>query len=193
MQDLITAIQMQSYKIKIYEPFARFLEADLDEYEFTLSLLDIVRFAGHACPAMVGAFLIAQRATKELFPETNTCIRGQIAIDIPTAMTQGATGPISNVFSMIFGSWSDSGFAGLQGKFARRGLLRYNVASVLPGAFRFTHLETGASVDISYNPSPAGGTQNVDQLSFQNIWRLRITEIIKNADKYLSVNHIHSR
>ena len=54
----ITPEQMQALTVKVYEPFAEFLGAMEDEVHFELSLLDVVRFAGHACPSMVGAFLV---------------------------------------------------------------------------------------------------------------------------------------
>ncbi|GIL16860.1 MAG: hypothetical protein BroJett040_06110 [Oligoflexia bacterium] len=184
------AIHVEDLKkrtIQIHEPFAEFLMADQDEYQFTISLLDVVRFAGHACPSMVGAFLISQRAIRELFPETNICIRGQVAIEIPSSTTQGATGPISNVFSMIFGSWEKSGFGGLQGHFVRRGLLSYESPNVPPGVYRFRNLQTGKHVDISYDPSKATVPAEANQLPFQKMWRYKIAAILKNPDQFVRV------
>lgn len=179
--------ELASFKVKIYEPFAEFLLADQDEYQFTISLLDVVRFSGHACPSMIGAFLISQRAIKELFPETNTCIRGQVAIEIPTAVSQGATGPISNVFSMIFGAWSESGFGGLQGQFVRRGLLRYESQNIRSGVFRFRNLKTGVHVDLAYDPSKTLLPADLNKSPFQNIWRIKITTILQNPNDYIKV------
>lgn len=73
---------LKSLSIDIHEPFAEFLMAGHDEYIFKISLLDVIHFAGHACPSIVGAFLVSQKAVRELFPETNICIRGQVAIEI---------------------------------------------------------------------------------------------------------------
>lgn len=182
---IITPERLSEFKIKVYEPFARFLMAESDEYEFSISLLDVVRFAGHACPAMVGAFLISQRAIKELFAETNTCIRGQIAIEIPTAVDQGATGPISNVFSMIFGAWEKSGFGGLQGKFVRRNLLKYDSAHIPPGTFRFHNIQSGKFVDIAYDPSKIEVLADPETTPFQNIWRMKIKTILQNPDQFI--------
>lgn len=185
MEEFIQAKDLAEFKIKIYEPFAKFLMADQDEYEFSISLLDVVRFAGHACPSMVGAFLIAQRATKELFPEANICIRGQVGIEIPNSVTQGATGPISNVFSMIFGAWEKSGFGGLQGQFVRRSLLKYDSSSISSGTFRFTNLTTGNSVDISYDPSRVQIPNELASFTFQKIWRYKIATILENPNEYI--------
>lgn len=189
----ITSEEFEKIKIAINEPFAEFLMADQDEHKFHISLLDVVRFAGHACPSMVGAFLISQKAIKELFPETNVCIRGLVAIEIPSAVSQGATGPISNVFSMIFGAWERSGFGGLQGQFVRRGLLNYEVQGVSPGSFRFHNLKTGHSVDISYDPSKAQAPDEVGSLPFQKVWRHKIATILENPNDYINSKSVNSK
>lgn len=188
---LMTSNDFEKITVAINEPFAEFLLGDQDEHQFNISLLDVVRFAGHACPAMIGAFLISKKAIKELFPDTNVCIRGQVAIEIPTPVAQGATGPISNVFSMIFGAWDQSGFGGLQGQFIRRGLLKYDAANVEPGTFRFHNLNSKRSIDVSYNPSKVQIPDEVVGLPFQNIWRYKITAILKNPDDYLSARFIN--
>lgn len=175
----------KNHKVSVFEPFSAFLQGSEEESQFQISLLDVVRFAGHACPSIVGAFLISQRAIKELFPVTETCVRGEIAIDIPTGPTQGATGPISNVFSFIFGAWSDTGFGGLQGQFARRGLIRYSVPGIPPGCFRFKNLKTGAQVDITYNPSLAV-VEVRDGEAFQQQWQRKIKAILEKPEAVLS-------
>lgn len=184
---ILTAEELNSLKIRVHEPFAEFLMADKPEYDFTISLLDVVRFAGHACPSMIGAFLISQRAVKELFPETNTCIRGQVAIELPTPIDQGPSGPISNVFSMIFGAWERSGFGGLQGRFVRRNLLKYDSRAVPKGTYRFHNLQTGKHVDIAYDPSKAEVAADPAATPFQKIWRLKIRTILRNPEQFVHV------
>jgi hypothetical protein len=188
----VSSKEFESFTIKVHEPFAEFLMADEDEYAYEISLLDVVHFAGHACPAMVGAFLICQRATKELFPETNICVRGQVSIEIPTSVTHGATGPISNVFSMIFGAWDKSGFGGLQGQFVRRGLLKYDSQLVSPGTFRFRNLKTGDIVDVSYDPSTVKVPDEVASLPFQKVWRYKIATILKSPADYIQSHRANS-
>jgi hypothetical protein len=183
----IHAKELSQITVNIYEPFAEFLLADPDEYRFTISLLDVVRFAGHACPSMIGAFLISQRAIAELFPETNTCVRGQVGIEIPAPVTQGPTGPISNVFSMIFGSWEKSGFGGLQGKFVRRGLLKYEASNIPLGTYRFHNLISKVWVDITYDPTKVPLDDDHSKISFQDQWRRKITTIIRNPASYVFV------
>lgn len=186
----LSSADMAEQKILVHEPFAEFLEAETDEIRFSISLLDIVRFAGHACPAMVGAFLISKKAVEDLFPSDKTLFRGSIFVEMPNPVEAGATGPISNVFSYIFGSWDKSGFGGLQGQFTRRNLLKYAVPN-LDGAYRFTHLGTRQSVLIKYNPSLVAGPPDSDHLSFQKIWRYKISEIVNHPEKYISAELTH--
>lgn len=186
----LSSQEMQKLVINIKEPFAQFLEADKEEFEFQISLLDVVRFAGHACPAMIGAFLISQRAIAELYPESLTLVRGDIKIEINAPVELGATGPISNVFSMIFGAWEKSGFGGLQGNFKRRDLLSYNVKDVPFGNYRFTRIQTGKSIVIAYNASLANIKGEADAATFQEMWRVKIKNIIEDADRVLTVSSI---
>nr|BFD62077.1 hypothetical protein BdHM001_07580 [Bdellovibrio sp. HM001] len=188
---MMTAEDMKQLKIPVHEPFAHFLKADPEEHAFPISLLDVVRFAGHACPSMVGAFVISQRAVRELFPETGVLVRGQVSVELGSSVDRGATGPISNVFSMIFGAWEKSGFGGIQGNFVRRGLLSYQVPDPSPGTYRFTHLGTGKKVEIFYDSSTVDLKGDLSDLSFQEIWRMKIRRIVLEADKVLSVRIIH--
>lgn len=181
MNPKISIDDLKNHRIAVREPFAEFLQGGPEEKAFDLSLLDVVRFAGHACPSMVGAFLVSQRAIKELFPDTGVCVRGEVRIDIPTSADQGATGPIANVFGLIFGAWGITGFGGLNGQFARRGLLRFGASSVLPGTYRFHNDRTGAGVDISYDPTAAPFEAD-PSMPFQEQWRHRIKAILDHAD-----------
>lgn len=181
----VTPQILERHSIRVYEPFSDFLTGGDEEKNFEITLLDVVRFAGHACPSMVGAFLIAKRAVSELFPE-DVCVRGEISVDIPFPATAGATGPIANVFSFITGAWGETGFGGLRGEFKRRDLLKFGSSSVPEGAFRFTRLSTGKSVDIFYKP----GSVNValdPSLPFQIQWRQRIFAILNDPAACISV------
>lgn len=184
---MMTAEEMKQSQILVHEPFAEFLSADKEEYSFPISLLDVVRFAGHACPSMVGAFVISQRAVQELFPDTGVLIRGQVAVELGSSVDRGATGPISNVFSMIFGAWDKSGFGGIQGNFVRRGLLSYDVSDLLPGTYRFRHLETGKTIEIFYDSSQVDLKGDLSGHSFQEIWRMKIRRVVVESSKVLTV------
>lgn len=171
----------RNYKISLYEPFAKFLHGNLDEYKFEISLMDVIHLAGHACPAMVGAFLMASRAIEELYPESGTGIRGEIAVDIAASPTQGATGPISNVFSYITGAWADTGFGGLNGRFQRRGLLCFESPSAPRGGYRFTRISTGDAVDLFYDPQKVPLDFDPSE-PFQIQWRKRVKAVLGSPE-----------
>lgn len=186
-ENVITAEFLETFKISVFEPFSDFLMGSEREKSFQISLLDIVRFAGHACPSMVGAFLISQAAIENLYPDTKVGIRGQIEIDIPGSATQGATGPMANVFSYITGAWADSGFGGFQGgDYKRRNLLRFDSAVSPSGAFRFTRRDTGASVDVIYQ-SRSIQIEVDPAMPFQLQWRHKIKAILENSDQVIKV------
>lgn len=177
---------MSKHSIAVYEPFAEFLLADPDEVRFRLSLLEIVRIAGHACPSMIGAFIIARKAIELLF-EDAVCIRGDLEVSTSSSADQGPIGPICNVFSFITGAFEKTGFGGLGGeKYVRRHLLRFKDAAVPMGAFRFKRISTGVTYDIYYKPS--GLDVEIDtNLSFQQQWRIKINAILENVETVLRI------
>ena len=179
---------MKDVTIQIYEPFAEFLGASREEYFFDLSLLDAVRFAGHACPAMVGAFMVSRHAVSQLFPESKICTRGDVQIEMRNDVNEGATGPISNIFSFVFGAFEKSGFGGLRGKdFVRRDLLKYNGPQVPEGTCRFIRLSTQKTVDVFYRPDKAQVEIDLS-MPFQKQWRVRIERIYKNPQEVIWSN-----
>lgn len=190
--EILNSQDLEKHSILIHEPFAAFLMASRDEQDFELTLLDVVRFAGHACPSMIGAFLITQKAVEELYPETGVCIRGDLAVEIPASSTSGPIGPMANVFSFITGAWSDTGFGGLRGDFKRRHLLRFDSNSVPGGAFRFTRLSNGTSIDVFYDPSRASVSLDPSE-PFQIQWRRRIKAILADPDRCVTTEPVKAR
>jgi hypothetical protein len=188
----VSAIEFKTHTVSVYEPFSDFLQGDDAEKNFEITLLDVVRFAGHACPSVVGAFLIAQRAIKELYPESGVCIRGDVAIELPAGPTAGAFGPMANVFSFITGAWGETGFGGLRGQFVRRGLLTFNSEAAPAGGFCFTRLGNGKSVHVFYDPSRAPVLID-PALPFQTQWRIRIGAILSDPEKCLRVEAVTER
>lgn len=181
--------EFKDLKISVYEPFSAYLLGDQEEQRFEITLLDVVRFAGHACPSMIGAFLISQKVVKEFYPNTQVCVRGEVLIDMPTAPTSGATGPIANVFGFIFGAWNQTGFGGISNQFVRRDLLRFSVPEVAIGTFRFTHVPSQKVIDVTYSPAAVHFEASSEE-SFQQQWRRKIKAILSEADKVISVKAV---
>lgn len=176
----------KSRKVHIHEPFAKFLHADASMHSFDISLLDCYRLAGHACHAITGAFLSAEKAIELLFPETKTCLRGDIAIEFGSALNERATGPRSNVMSYITGGWAESGFPGLQGNFKRKNLVSYGNSNVGERAIRFRRLSNGQSVVIEYDPSRVIDALR-SQAEFPEKWREEILAILNDSNQAVRV------
>lgn len=189
MEAMIEPGFFASQTLKVHEPFAEFLGGNSEEVSFEISLLDVVRFSGHACPSMVGAFLISREAVQQLYPDTGVLVRGDVCVEVPGGQSDGATGPMANVFSFVFGAWEETGFGGLgpEGRFARRNLLRFASSQVPKGAFRFHRRSTGKCVDIYYQPSHIQ-PQSTQGQPFQVQWRERISRILKEPEKVLQVD-----
>lgn len=174
-------------KIRIHEPFAKFLHAEPSMHSFEISLLDCYRMSGHACHAITGAFLTAEAAIDRLFSETKICERGDLAVEFGSNLDERATGPRSNVISFITGAWASSGFPGLKGNFKRKDLLSYGHSEIGPTAVRFRRVSTGNSVLVEYDPSDFLGKLDC-KLAFPEKWRAEIRAILDNPRNVLKVS-----
>ncbi|NYT75593.1 hypothetical protein H0A71_01135 [Alcaligenaceae bacterium] len=179
--------------ITLRDPLADLLGASgngIIEYSYG----DIVKLAGHSCPTVAGAYLMTRNALKKLYGD-DLPERGGIKVEFQDDQTNGVTGVIANVISMITGATIDTGFKGLGGKYDRRGLLFFNVD--IPGEIRYTRLDTGAAITTSYHasivpPSPelmpalrtiiAGQGDSVRTDEFGQAWQERVRKILENAD-----------
>lgn len=144
----------QAPVVRTHDSFAALLGASRDgmlDYHY----LDAVRLAGHSCPTVAGAFLMGRAALAALYPE-GPAERGGIAVHMPAPESEGTTGVMAQVLTLLTGAASDNGFHGIQGRFKRRGLLSF--AERREGeAITFTRVDTGKSVAVSLNVSPVPG------------------------------------
>lgn len=178
----IPASLFEEFKIQISDPLAEFLGGTPNESRFSISLLDVIHFSGHACPSVVGAFLMTQKAVELLYPDSKTLVRGDLVVSLPTPPAQGATGPIANVISYLTGAWGETGFGGIQGKFSRRDLLRFAVSEIPHGTIRFERISTKNAVGLSYDPTKIElkATETPRLQDFQTQWRHRIKSILEH-------------
>ena len=168
-------------EIKIHDPLAAYLGGPATVENFSITLMDAARLAGHLCPSVAGAFLVTRAAVLALFPETKVCERGMIAIDLRGGETEGVNGPIGHVMSYITGAWPGHGFAGIQGNFVRKNLMQYDSTRIKKGHFRFERIDTGKVVEVSYFPNLVPSTKPVSA-SFGEKWQNRVKEIISSPD-----------
>lgn len=110
-------------RILVHDPLAELLGAadgGLLEYGYP----DAVRLAGHSCPTVAGAYLMARAGLRALYPGA-PAERGGVLVTMSAAEGEGTTGVIAQVFTLLTGAAANNGFHGLGGRFVRRGMLRY--------------------------------------------------------------------
>jgi hypothetical protein len=180
--------------LTLRDPLANVLGATTDgviEYCYA----DAVKLAGHSCPTVAGAWLMASRALSVLHPD-GLPERGNIRVDLRTPQDAGTSGVVGAVLGLITGAAGEGGFKGLGGQHARRDLLRYGVA--IEADARFTRIDTGAAVLVDYHPEatpPApempplmarvvGGVANEqERAEFARLWQDRVRRILlQDAD-----------
>ncbi len=181
--------------IQLYDPLSEFLGA-VERGEMEISYLDCVKLAGHSCPTVAGAYLMASKGLEALFG-TTLPQRGSIKVSMRDAKTQGVTGVICNVISFIVGASDVGGFKGIQGNFSRDNLIAYGTE--MSGEVKLTRLDTQESVTLSYDPScvPAdammkplmdkalqGLASPEERNTFGTLWQQRVAEILLNHRQY---------
>jgi hypothetical protein len=147
--------------IRLHDPLAEFLGAEADgtlEYHYA----DMVRIAGHSCPTVAGAFLSTRAALRALYGEA-TPQRGQIRVEMRDEADDGTTGVIATVAGAITGAAGPGGFAGIGGRFVRRGLLRFGMADTA-ALMRLTRLDDGSAVDVEFHPQGVPGDPQLSSL-----------------------------
>jgi len=128
-----------------------------------ISYLEIVKMAGHSCAVVSGAYLMTLIGLKELY-KGEIPKRGEIKVELRDQLGNGNTGVFGQVYSNITGATSNTGFGGLGGNFNRRNLMFYGIE--MQGNVRFTRLDTGKSVELSYNPALVVSPGDIMQSAF---------------------------
>lgn len=140
----------QAPRIVLRDPLSEFLgaaESGLMEYSYA----DAVRLAGHSCPTVAGSYLMARAALRALYGDA-VPERGGIAVLMSGEESEGTTGVIAQVFTLLTGAAANNGFHGIGGRFGRNGLLRYGSGD--HGCIaQFTRMDTGATVAVSMDLS----------------------------------------
>lgn len=181
-------------RIRLHDPLAAFLGAAREgvlEYGYA----DVVRLAGHSCPTVASAFLMARAGLAALYPEALP-ERGGVRVELRDAAEEGVTGVVANVLSFLTGATVGTGFKGIGGRFDRRALLAYDTP--LEGQVRFTRTDTGAAVTVrarlEYVPADPrvpsllqrcarGVTSGEEEALFRSLWQDRVRRLLlEHAD-----------
>ena len=185
--------------IKVVDPLSGVLGA-FENGMYEITFLEIVKSAGHSCPTVAGAYIMTSEALKALYPD-EMVVRGNIAVEFKEDLEDGVAGVIANVVTQITGATDKSGFKGLNGKFARHSLMKFNTN--IESSARFTRVDTGKSVDVVYDPSSIppkpemgplmqklmGGVATPEEAKeFGAVWQDRVKRIFENIPSVISVS-----
>lgn len=135
----------------------------MEAKSLSLPNTDVVKLAGHSCPAVSGAYKITQKALKELYGN-EIPIRGEISVKVLGSVDYGANGPISQVISLITGAAPETGFAGLGQSFVRKNKLVFDEKNEEPNTFVFTRIDNNKSVKVTYHPEKIPGDEDISTL-----------------------------
>lgn len=189
-----------SEPIELYDPLSDFLGAS-EEGKVSLGYLDCVKLAGHSCPTVAGAYLMARAGLQSLYPNALPR-RSEILVELSGAENEGVVGVIGNVIGYIAGAGGIGGFKGIAGKFSRNERLHYGVA--FDGDVRLSRIDTSDGVILRYDPSAVPGHPDMKLLmqktlrgdatpeetrQFQTLWQSRTQAILtaKNTAPFLTI------
>ncbi len=176
--------------IQLYDPLGDFLGA-FPKGELEINYYDCARLAGHSCPTVASAFLMAGSGLRALFPDSLPR-RSQIKVEMKMPKDEGVTGVIAAVISYIAGANDKGGFKGIGGSFARNDLLSFGHAD-LQGTVRLSRTDTGASVTLSVDTQSVPGSPDMMPLmqkalqgiateeergDFQRLWQSRVEAML---------------
>nr|WP_199722776.1 hypothetical protein [Haloplanus aerogenes] len=141
--------------IRIRDPLAEVLGMVPDEEPLVVTFADVAKAAGHACPAVAGAYRSTQLALERLYPDGYP-VRSDIAVTVGGDSSDSGLGPMANVIRHITGAADETGFAGFGGFGGRDDLLSFGDVDASGRAFRFERTSTDAAVVVSFDPSATG-------------------------------------
>jgi hypothetical protein len=188
------AFAEQAPRITVRDPLAAFLGAARDgiiEYRYA----DAIKLAGHSCPTVASAWLMARAALAALYPD-GLPERGGVRVELPQPAAEGVSGVIGNVLSLVTGAAGEGGFHGIGPHFDRRGLLAFGVDVTAPA--RLTRIDTGAAVTVTVRAELvpgdprmrellprclAGAATPQEQAQFRATWQDRVRRLLlEHAD-----------
>lgn len=175
--------------IRLYDPLADLLGAapkGLIVYRYA----DAVKLAGHSCPTVASAYLMACQGLVALY-DSDTPERGNIRVELAGLSTDGVVGVIASVLTLLTGATELTGFKGLGGRFDRRHLLAFGVP--MSGQVRLTRLDTGTQIEVRAHldrvpsdpriatlmPRCLSGAASPDEVKlFQSLWQERVRALL---------------
>lgn len=184
--------------IRLIDTLAILLGAQSEGSVLVINYTDAVLLAGHSCPAVSSAYQITKKALKALYKD-ETPIRGETRILVKGSPRDLAYGPQAQVISFITGSWGDTGFKGLGGKFSRNDKLIFDSSDVQFNTFIFQRIDNNRAVQLSCNPGVLPQDQRMNTLmplvvqgkasseekeTFQSLWQGNVRKILLEDEAF---------
>jgi hypothetical protein len=141
--------------IRIRDPLAEVLGMVPEGEPLVVRFEDVAKAAGHACPAVAGAYRSTQIALDRLYPEEYP-VRSTVAVTVGGDPDDHGLGPMANVIRQITGAAGDTGFVGFGGYGGRKNLLSFGVVDGPGRSFRFERTDTDDAVVVSFDPASSG-------------------------------------
>jgi len=186
--------------ITLYDPLSDFL-GSVENGIVEISYLDVVKYSGHSCPTVAGAYLMTLLGLEALKANEKTITRSEIKVIARGPKGGGTNGVIANVAAYICGVNDESGFAGIGGNMSRRNKLFYD--DKLDCDLKFEYKTQ--MVKVSYNPSMfppdpemiplmqkllANNATTIESLKFKELWVKRVKKILLSKDNYKDIINI---
>ncbi len=184
--------------IQLEDKLASFL-GTFENGTVEFSYLDIVKSAGHSCPTVAGAYLMALEGLKALYKD-DTPQRGDIFVSFKEDASDGVAGVIANVLTQITGATETLGFKGIGQNFVRHDLMKFN--DDISSSIKLQRLDTGNTVEVIYNPSDIqgnpqqqvlmqkimqGSANHDERIEFGKLWQQRVEDIFLNISKVITI------
>jgi hypothetical protein len=124
--------------------------------------IDAIGLAGHSCPTVASAWLMARAAMLALYPD-GTPERGGATVQTAGAEDEGVNGVIGQVFMLITGAAAANGFHGIGGRFVRQSLLIFS-APIDASAVQVHRLDNGEGVSVELDMAKVPAPTNLRPL-----------------------------
>lgn len=186
--------------IKMKDPLAVVLGAMDKGDVFAFTYADAVKFAGHSCPAVAGAYKSTQMALRALYGD-EIPVRGNIKVAFKGDVDYKVNGPISQVVTFITGAAPESGFKGFgtAGKYGRYHLMIFDRDHVpdpkATCSIVFQRVDNGKKTEVTYYAESVPANERMDKLislvlsgkasedeskEFGDLWQERVKKILLN-------------
>ncbi len=184
--------------IKLQDPLQKFLGTFQDGI-IEFNYLEITKNAGHSCPDVTGAYLMTLRALKALY-KNELPIRGEIEVSFNKEYTDDVTSVMADVASHITGAKLKLGFRGVEGKYNRTNLLKFN--EPFEGTIRFKRVDTQKVVialydlsnmpidpqqDILMSKVLSGEATSAEEIEFEVLWQQRVEKIFNHTADVIKI------